>query len=186
MSRRGEQAGGTFGAAAGPHTQWEFVLGYAGPAFALPPNPGEPMSDILFDVEHHVATITLNRADRLNAISGPMLASLAEKLIEYDQSQEVRVVVLTGAGRGFCAGLDLKDTASRSGDGSKPDSITGGGGMPKEKSLEPLPASSNNDDGEEEIFRNGIDRNLVYFVFIIFRINFGRLIFIIVVAGIFN
>lgn len=89
------------------------------------------MSDILFDVEHHVATITLNRADRLNAISGPMLASLAEKLIEYDHSQEVRVVVLTGAGRGFCAGLDLKDTASRSGDGSKPDSITGGGGMPK-------------------------------------------------------
>ena len=73
------------------------------------------MSDILFEVEHHVATITLNRPDRLNAISGPMLASLAEKLLEYDRAREVRVVVLTGAGRGFCAGLDLKDTAAGAG-----------------------------------------------------------------------
>ena len=89
------------------------------------------MADILFEVEHHVATITLNRPDRLNAISGPMLASLSEKLIEYDQSHGVRVIVLTGAGRGFCAGLDLKDTAALSGDGSDSGSITGGGGLPK-------------------------------------------------------
>ena len=87
------------------------------------------MSDILFEVEHHVATITLNRPDRLNAISGPMLASLAEKLLEYDQARDVRVVVLTGAGRGFCAGLDLKDTAA--GAGGDGDLGAASGGVPK-------------------------------------------------------
>ena len=87
------------------------------------------MSDILFEVEHHVATITLNRPDRLNAISGPMLASLSEKLLEYDQSRDVRVIVLTGAGRGFCAGLDLKDTAAGAGGGG--DLGATSGGVPK-------------------------------------------------------
>ena len=87
------------------------------------------MSDILFEVEDHVATITLNRPDRLNAISGPMLSSLSDKLLEYDQARDVRVIVLTGAGRGFCAGLDLKDTAAES--GGSGDLAAGGGGVPK-------------------------------------------------------
>lgn len=72
------------------------------------------MPDILFEVGHRVGTTTLNRSDRLNAISGPMPANLSVKLIEYDQSRDPRVVVPTGAGRGYCAGLDLKDAASRS------------------------------------------------------------------------
>jgi len=74
-------------------------------------------SDLLYDVSAGVATITLNRPERLNAITGPMLASLSEALREADLDREVRVIVLTGAGRGFCAGLDLKDTAAGTGIG---------------------------------------------------------------------
>lgn len=62
-----------------------------------------------------VAVITLNRPDRLNTISGPMLAQLSASLLEADRDPEVRAVVLTGAGRGFCAGLDLEDQSSGSG-----------------------------------------------------------------------
>lgn len=57
-------------------------------------------------------TITLNRPDRLNAISGPMLKELSELLVAFDADPDVRVIVLTGAGRGFCAGLDLQSAAS--------------------------------------------------------------------------
>jgi enoyl-CoA hydratase/carnithine racemase len=48
----------------------------------------------------------------MNAISGPMLAALSEQLLEANRDPEVRVVVITGAGKGFCAGLDLKEQAS--------------------------------------------------------------------------
>jgi enoyl-CoA hydratase/carnithine racemase len=48
----------------------------------------------------------------MNAISGPMLAALSEELLACNRDPEVRVVVITGAGKGFCAGLDLKEQAS--------------------------------------------------------------------------
>jgi enoyl-CoA hydratase/carnithine racemase len=80
------------------------------------------MSEVLLSREGHVATITLNRPDRLNAISGPMLADLSRMLVESDADRDVRVIVLTGAGRGFCSGLDLQDVAAGTGIGS------GGGG----------------------------------------------------------
>ena len=70
-------------------------------------------SDILLEQSEHVLTITLNRPDRLNAISGPMLNELAAKLKEANRDPDVRVVILTGAGKGFCSGLDLKDTQQR-------------------------------------------------------------------------
>ena len=66
-------------------------------------------TDLLYEIDDNVATITLNRPDRLNAITGPMLESISEALRDADHNREVRVIVLTGAGRGFCAGLDLKD-----------------------------------------------------------------------------
>src|SRR5262245_20211275 len=66
--------------------------------------------DILFEHNDQVLLITLNRPDRLNAISGPMLNELAAGLKEANRNPAVRVVVLTGAGKGFCSGLDLKDT----------------------------------------------------------------------------
>jgi enoyl-CoA hydratase/carnithine racemase len=71
--------------------------------------------EVLVEREDGVLTITLNRPDRLNAISGPMLAKLSETLQHANIDSEVRVVVMTGAGRGFCAGLDLKDQMSGNG-----------------------------------------------------------------------
>lgn len=65
--------------------------------------------DLLVEAEDGVCTITLNRPERLNAISRPMLDGLSRALIEADNDDTIRVIVLTGAGRGFCAGLDLKE-----------------------------------------------------------------------------
>lgn len=62
-----------------------------------------------------VAVITLNRPERLNTISGVMLEQLSAALLDADRDPSVRAVVLTGAGRGFCAGLDLEDQTA--GDG---------------------------------------------------------------------
>lgn len=66
--------------------------------------------ELLAERDGHVLVLTLNRPERLNAISGPMLSNLARLLTEANRDPEVRVVVLTGAGRGFCSGLDLVDT----------------------------------------------------------------------------
>jgi enoyl-CoA hydratase/carnithine racemase len=75
-------------------------------------------ADLFYDVDSHVATITLNRPDRLNAISAPMLESLSQALRDADKDRDIRVIVITGAGRGFCAGLDLKDLMAGTGIGS--------------------------------------------------------------------
>jgi enoyl-CoA hydratase/carnithine racemase len=63
---------------------------------------------ILVDVSEHIATITLNRPDRLNAWTPTMGREVQEALVQADEDQHVRVVVLTGAGRGFCAGADMQ------------------------------------------------------------------------------
>jgi enoyl-CoA hydratase/carnithine racemase len=68
--------------------------------------------DISYTQDGHVGIITLDRPDRLNTISGDMLADLSKRLLGCDTDPEVRVIVLTGAGRGFCAGLDLETTGS--------------------------------------------------------------------------
>ena len=62
---------------------------------------------VLVAVEGAVATVTLNRPDRLNAITPDLSAALLSALREIRGETSVRVVVLTGAGRGFCAGGDL-------------------------------------------------------------------------------
>lgn len=67
---------------------------------------------IVFERDSHVGIITLDRPERLNAITGAMLDGLATQLLECDQDPEVRAIVLTGAGRGFCAGLDLQSAGS--------------------------------------------------------------------------
>ena len=66
--------------------------------------------EVLYEVSDHVATITLNRPDRMNTISGPMLNQLTQLLLKADRDPDVRCIVLTGAGRMFCAGLDLRHT----------------------------------------------------------------------------
>ena len=59
---------------------------------------------IILDTDSSVATITLNRPDKLNAIGGPMREEIGAALAQIEADQELRVAVLTGAGRGFCAG----------------------------------------------------------------------------------
>jgi len=67
--------------------------------------------DLLEAVKDGVAVLTLNRPDRLNAMSGSMLDGLLEALPRLAEDAEVGAVVLTGAGRGFCAGGDVKAMA---------------------------------------------------------------------------
>jgi len=67
--------------------------------------------ELLETVTDRVATLTLNRPDRLNALSSPMLEGLLEALPRLAADPQVAVVVLTGAGRGFCAGGDVKSMA---------------------------------------------------------------------------
>jgi enoyl-CoA hydratase/carnithine racemase len=62
----------------------------------------------LYEVDRGVALVTLNRPDRLNAWTARMELEYRASLAEADDDPEVRVVVVTGAGRGFCAGADTK------------------------------------------------------------------------------
>ncbi|MGH7750831.1 MAG: enoyl-CoA hydratase-related protein, partial [Candidatus Dormibacteria bacterium] len=62
---------------------------------------------ILYRVEDRVATITLNRPDRLNAWTGRMHHEVKDAMRAAADDPQVRVIVLTGAGRGFCAGADM-------------------------------------------------------------------------------
>ncbi len=68
-------------------------------------------TDLIEQVKDGVAVLTLNRPDRLNAMSRPMLDALLEALPRLADDPEIGVVVLTGAGRGFCAGGDVKAMA---------------------------------------------------------------------------
>ncbi len=67
--------------------------------------------DLLESVKDGVATLTLNRPDRLNAMSGEMLDALLDALPRLAEDGSVGVVIVTGAGRGFCAGGDVKAMA---------------------------------------------------------------------------
>jgi enoyl-CoA hydratase/carnithine racemase len=62
---------------------------------------------LLTELEEGILTVTLNRPERLNAFSGTMRDELLRLFDEVDANDEIRVVILTGAGRGFCAGADL-------------------------------------------------------------------------------
>jgi enoyl-CoA hydratase/carnithine racemase len=62
---------------------------------------------ILYDVDDGIATITLNRPERLNAFTGQMMVDMIAAFDAIDADDAVRAVIVTGAGRGFCAGADL-------------------------------------------------------------------------------
>ena len=62
---------------------------------------------IIAEVDDHVLTITLNRPERLNAWTPTMAHELMEAFDLADADDEVRAIIVTGAGRGFCAGADL-------------------------------------------------------------------------------
>ncbi len=65
------------------------------------------LSEVLYDRNGAVATITLNRPDQLNAWTRKMEAEVREAMMEASNDDAVRAIVLTGAGRGFCAGADM-------------------------------------------------------------------------------
>jgi len=67
------------------------------------------MTDVLVEVTDSVATVTLNRPERRNAISSQLLAALTSALTGLDERQDVHAIVLTGADPAFCAGLDLSE-----------------------------------------------------------------------------
>ena len=88
----------------------EHVVGLADPLTPLLAvvNVRAMADEVLYDVDAHVATITLNRPDRLNAATFELGEQLQEAFRTADTSKDVRVVILTGAGRGFCSGDDVE------------------------------------------------------------------------------
>jgi len=85
---------------------------------------------ILYDVEDHILTITLNRPEKLNAFTETMMKEMIDAFDRADADDDVKAIIITGAGRGFCAGADLAgggDTfnADAAGSGLQPD----GGGL---------------------------------------------------------
>src|ERR1700722_14732572 len=78
-------------------------------ASAVQTKPDADAAEVLYAKADHIATITLNRPERMNTISGPMLRQLTERLLQADADKDVRVVSPPGAGRAFCAGLDLTE-----------------------------------------------------------------------------
>ena len=85
----------------------------------------EEYSDILYEVKDAVARVTINRPEKLNALSYELVEQLHEALDALAADNTCRVVVLTGAGRGFCSGLDL----------GAPNPAEAGGGVPYLKSM---------------------------------------------------
>ncbi len=71
---------------------------------------------LLYSVEGRIATITLNRPDVLNAIVDPMPQEIARAVDRAEADDDIHVIVLRGAGKGFCGGYDLKHYAEAEGD----------------------------------------------------------------------
>ena len=71
--------------------------------------------DLKISVEDKVATFTFNRPDKLNALSGEAIQSAKDHLKEFAVNPSVGVIVLTGAGRAFCAGGDVSSMAGQDG-----------------------------------------------------------------------
>ncbi len=92
-----------------------------------------PYETLLTDLEDGIFTLTLNRPDKLNAFTATMMNEYLEVLDEIDEDDDVRVVIVTGAGRGFCAGADLSagggtfDSGGGDEDGPRPVPRDGGG-----------------------------------------------------------
>ena len=72
---------------------------------------------VLYEKTDNIVTITLNRPDSLNSINRQLRADLAEAITAFDGDSDARVAIVTGAGRAFCAGRDLKERASDNAEG---------------------------------------------------------------------
>jgi len=78
----------------------------------------EPASTVLVDIDGPIATVTMNRPERRNSIAGTMMAEMNRTLTLLASRDDVRVVVLRGAGRDFCPGADIDATANGSNTGN--------------------------------------------------------------------
>ena len=88
-------------------------------------------TQIIYEVADHIATVTLNRPDQLNAFTNTMMREVLDAFDRVDADDDVRVVIVTGAGRGFCAGADLSgggETFSRGGSDEIPADV----GIPRD------------------------------------------------------
>ena len=107
--------------------------------------------DVLYEKRDGVALITLNRPDSLNSMGGDLMTLLPKYLQQARWDPSVRAVVLTGAGRAFCAGGDVKGMAARPTGNSEADAVppTGGGNATEGRSNGDAPTSliSALDDG---------------------------------------
>jgi 2-(1,2-epoxy-1,2-dihydrophenyl)acetyl-CoA isomerase len=83
------------------------------------------MPDLLEAKENGVAWLTLNRPERLNALTGEMTGALTEALQRLATDREIGCIVITGAGRGWCSGGDVKSMESRGRDMSVEDRVEG-------------------------------------------------------------
>src|SRR6202030_4274259 len=83
------------------------------------------MPDLLEAIENGGAWLTLNRPERLNALRGEMTQGLTEAMQPLATDREVGCVVITGAGRGWCSGGDVKSMESRGRDQSVEDRVEG-------------------------------------------------------------
>ena len=112
------------------------------------------LKNVLYEVRNGVGLITLNRPDRLNAWTGRMGQELRWCFSEADGDADVRVIVLTGAGRGFCAGADFEalDKISSAGEYDA--------GIPSEGAV-PIPAGASPDFAHEYSFMLGLRKPLI-------------------------
>ena len=98
------------------------------------------MADLLYEKHEHYAVFTMNRPERLNALGGSMGAELAEALDDFTADREMRVGIVTGAGRAFSAGMDLKQRAESDARGDRPaQRIAGPGAGAMQLSRNPKP-----------------------------------------------
>lgn len=71
------------------------------------------MEHIIIDTQNGVRTLTLNRPERMNSVNDKLGNEIVQAIAEASADDEVRVIVITGSGRGFCSGLDLTDFSKR-------------------------------------------------------------------------
>jgi enoyl-CoA hydratase/carnithine racemase len=82
-------------------------------------------STILYDVEDNILTITLNRPEALNAFNNTMLTELLDACDRADADDDIKAIIVTGAGRGFCAGADLSSGGNTFNNDSREDRADG-------------------------------------------------------------
>lgn len=82
--------------------------------------------ELLYEVRDGVALITFNRPQHMNTITGTMLDALSQRLLEADRDTDVRVIIITGAGRAWCAGLDI--AAANAGQGISSEAVSASAG----------------------------------------------------------